>query len=91
MVDGTCVLQARSLTVRYYGRIGGIEDLSLTVDRGETIALVGTNGSGKTSALRALAGFLAQDTGRIMVAMSFSTDETSPAVARSRLRRSGSR
>ena len=66
MADGPCVLQARSLTVRYYGRIGGIEDLSLTVDRGETIALVGTNGSGKTSALRALAGFLAQDTGSIM-------------------------
>ncbi len=45
----------------------GLLDLALDLDvaAGETVALLGPNGSGKTTALRCLAGLLPVDTGRI--------------------------
>ncbi len=39
--------------------------LSLTLAAGEILALTGPNGSGKTSLLRAIAGFIAPDEGRV--------------------------
>ena len=39
-----------------YGRIKALKGLSLEVRRGETVALVGANGAGKTTFLRALSG-----------------------------------
>ena len=59
------LLEARELTVQYFGKIGGIRDLSLSISPGECVALVGTNGSGKTSALRSFAGFLPGDAARV--------------------------
>lgn len=44
-------------------------DLSLTLDAGRTLALEGPNGSGKTSLLRAIAGFLEPRAGSIRVRM----------------------
>ncbi|GIE97713.1 ABC transporter ATP-binding protein [Paractinoplanes rishiriensis] len=38
-------------------------DISLRIDRGETVALLGPNGAGKTTALRALAGLTALSAG----------------------------
>lgn len=42
------------------------EGLSLSLSAGEAIALVGANGAGKTSLLRAIAGFLRPDAGKIV-------------------------
>ena len=42
-----------------------IRDLTFGVGSGEVVALTGANGAGKTSLLRALAGFLRPDTGTI--------------------------
>lgn len=39
-----------------YGRIKALKGISLEVRRGETVALVGANGAGKTTFLRALSG-----------------------------------
>jgi ABC-type branched-subunit amino acid transport system ATPase component len=50
-------LSVEGLSVRY-GPVSGVEDVSFTVTRGETVALVGPNGAGKTSTLRAIAGLL---------------------------------
>ncbi|MFL6196070.1 MAG: ABC transporter ATP-binding protein [Thermoanaerobaculia bacterium] len=44
-----------------------LRELSLTVERGEIIALLGPSGSGKTTALRLIAGFEAPDRGHIRV------------------------
>ena len=41
-------------------------DLSLTAAAGEAVALTGANGAGKTSLLRAIAGFLRPDAGSIV-------------------------
>ncbi|HYC68379.1 heme ABC exporter ATP-binding protein CcmA [Brevundimonas sp.] len=53
-------------------------DLSLTLAAGEAVALTGANGAGKTSLLRALAGFLRPDAGSIAFA------DADPAAARRR-------
>ncbi|HYF40461.1 MAG TPA: ABC transporter ATP-binding protein [Gemmatimonadales bacterium] len=44
-----------------------VEHLSLSLDRGEILALLGPSGSGKTTTLRLLAGFEVPDTGRVLV------------------------
>ena len=51
-------------------RFGGLEALAgldLRVERGECIAIVGANGSGKTTALRALSGVMELDGGEILL------------------------
>ncbi len=48
-----------------YGRQVVLEDVSLTVDRGEFLALVGPNGSGKSTLLRVLLGRLEPTAGTV--------------------------
>jgi branched-chain amino acid transport system ATP-binding protein len=52
--DGV-MLQARELHARY-GEIEALHGVDLTVERGAIVALLGANGAGKTSTLRALTG-----------------------------------
>jgi branched-chain amino acid transport system ATP-binding protein len=51
------ILQVEGLSVRY-GAIRAVEELTLSVPRGKTVCLIGANGAGKTSALKALSGLL---------------------------------
>ena len=52
------LLRIEKLTKRYSPRdLPAVEDLSLTVDKGEIVALLGPSGGGKTTALRLIAGF----------------------------------
>ncbi len=51
------VLAVRELEVRY-SRVRALERASLTVRRGEIVALVGANGAGKTTMLRAVSGLV---------------------------------
>jgi molybdate transport system ATP-binding protein len=54
------------LTARIVVRLGTLDlDVSLRVEDGEVVALLGPNGSGKTTVLRALAGLRPIDDGRI--------------------------
>lgn len=50
-----------------YPEILAVEPLSLTVQAGETLALVGPNGSGKTTLLKGAAGLVRATAGRIAV------------------------
>jgi zinc transport system ATP-binding protein len=49
------VLEVRNLSVRF-GKVQIFEDLSFSVRRGTTLAIIGPNGSGKTMLFRALLG-----------------------------------
>ena len=58
-VDGTYELQLEHVAYRYPGAAEDtIHDLSLTLHRGEKVALVGLNGAGKTTLVKLLCGFL---------------------------------
>jgi branched-chain amino acid transport system ATP-binding protein len=48
-----------------YGQLKAVRGVSLTIDKGETVALVGANGAGKTTLLRAIAGAHRIAAGRI--------------------------
>ncbi len=52
-----------------FGDVQVLHDLSLSLAEGEILALLGLSGSGKTTALRLLAGFETPNRGRIVVAV----------------------
>lgn len=52
------LLRADNLALRYPNGALGIEDVSIEIDEGQIVALVGANGAGKTTTCRALSGFL---------------------------------
>ena len=51
-----------------YGAITALRGLSLAVGQGEVVALIGANGAGKTSTLRAISGMLKPRSGHIRLA-----------------------
>ena len=63
----TSYLSIEDLSVSY-GGVRVLDRVSLGVERGEMIALLGSSGCGKTTLLRAIAGFVTPDTGAIRVA-----------------------
>ena len=52
---------------KYYGRVVGLERLSLTVEPGEVFGFLGANGAGKTTAIRLMMDLLRPTAGRSAV------------------------
>lgn len=50
----------------YYGSVQALRSVSLTVNEGEMIALVGANGAGKTTTLRTISGLISPRSGSIV-------------------------
>jgi branched-chain amino acid transport system permease protein len=76
------VLSARDLR-KGFGGVVAVDRLSLELRRGETAALIGPNGSGKTTALRLISGAMPPDAGSIALG---ATDLTAaPTAERVRL------
>ena len=48
-----------------YGQIDALKGVTVSVGRGQLVALIGTNGAGKSTTLRAISGLIAARTGRI--------------------------
>jgi branched-chain amino acid transport system ATP-binding protein len=49
----------------YYGHIHALKDLSLTVDKGEIVTLIGGNGAGKSTTLNTMSGLIKPRQGSI--------------------------
>jgi ABC-2 type transport system ATP-binding protein len=72
------VLEARGLR-KTYGELVALDLLDLEVRPGECVALIGHNGSGKTTTLRLVAGLLEPSEGRVTVAGGDLSEERSRA------------
>lgn len=51
----------------YYGNIHALKGISLTVEEGEIVSLIGANGAGKTTTLRSISGLLPPRQGTIIL------------------------
>jgi branched-chain amino acid transport system ATP-binding protein len=51
----------------YYGNIHALKGISLTVNKGEIVTLIGSNGAGKSTTLRTISGILAPRQGEILL------------------------
>jgi ribose transport system ATP-binding protein len=60
------LLEARSLTKSFPG-VRALKGVSLTVGRGEVVAVIGENGAGKSTLMKILAGVQTADTGEIRI------------------------
>ena len=49
----------------YYGKIHALKDISLNIDKGEIVTLIGANGAGKSSSLKTMSGLLRPRKGSI--------------------------
>jgi branched-chain amino acid transport system ATP-binding protein len=49
----------------YYGHIHALKGISLTVDQGEIVTLIGSNGAGKSTTIRTIAGLLHPREGQV--------------------------
>jgi ABC-2 type transport system ATP-binding protein len=52
---------------RSFGAIRAVQDLNLSVERGEVLGLLGPNGAGKSTTMRMIAGLLPPSSGRVTV------------------------
>jgi len=51
----------------YYGSIHALKGISLNVEKGEIVTLIGANGAGKSTALRTISGLMKPRGGRILL------------------------
>ncbi len=58
------MLEVKDINV-YYGAIHAIKGISLAVEEGEIVTLIGANGAGKSTTLRTISGLLKPKTGAI--------------------------
>jgi putative spermidine/putrescine transport system ATP-binding protein len=56
-----------AVTFRYPGAAAGVENIDLTIEPGELVAMVGPSGSGKSTCLKLVAGFFTPSIGRICI------------------------
>ena len=63
----TALVQAEGLR-RSFGDLTAVDDVSLSVEAGQVLALLGPDGAGKTTTIRLLCGALKADAGRVILA-----------------------
>ena len=60
----TAILQTNNLSIRFGGVVGA-SDISVTVNKGEVIGVIGANGAGKTTFVNLVTGYLKPSSGTI--------------------------
>ncbi len=65
-MSGDIILEARGL-VKRYGHVTALDGMDFSLRAGEVLAVIGDNGAGKSSLIKALSGALIPDAGEIRV------------------------
>ena len=60
------ILEIQNLT-KYYGKIKGVENLSLKLEKGEIFGFIGPNGAGKSTTIRAIMNIINKTSGKILI------------------------
>jgi ABC-2 type transport system ATP-binding protein len=50
-----------------FGALTAVDDVSLTVERGQLVGLLGPNGAGKTTTVSVISGLIAPDRGEVLI------------------------
>ncbi|MFZ2625839.1 MAG: ABC transporter ATP-binding protein [Propionibacterium sp.] len=61
----TAMLEVKDLVVAY-GRVRAVKGISFSIDEGQIVCLLGTNGAGKSTTLRTISGLLRPESGSIL-------------------------
>src|SRR5919197_2001792 len=67
MSDDRSVAIALEGVAKRFGKVGAVQDVTLSIGEGEFFSLLGPSGCGKTTTLRMIAGFEVPDEGRIVL------------------------
>ncbi len=76
------LIEVNGLSKRF-GALQAVDDISLTVTRGEVLGFLGPNGAGKSTTMKMITGFLSPSAGRVSIA-GFDI-ESSPLEAKTRM------
>ena len=60
------VLEIQKLT-KYYGKIKGVENLSLKLEEGEIFGFIGPNGAGKSTTIRSIMNLINKTKGKVLI------------------------
>ena len=58
------ILEIKNLT-KYYGKIKGVENLSLSLEEGEIFGFIGPNGAGKSTTIRSVMNLINKTKGTV--------------------------
>ena len=78
---GDPIVEVRNLTHSYAGGDPAVNDVALTLRRGEYVAIIGQNGSGKTTLVKHLNGLLRPTQGEVLIAGEPTRSQTLRALA----------
>lgn len=59
------ILEIKNLT-KYYGKVLGVKDLSLTLNEGEIFGFIGPNGAGKSTTIRSILNLVNKTSGEVL-------------------------
>jgi ABC-2 type transport system ATP-binding protein len=60
------ILEIKNLT-KYYGKIKGVENLSLSLEEGEIFGFIGPNGAGKSTTIRSIMNLINKTKGTVLI------------------------
>src|ERR1700733_3459602 len=75
------MLDVSNLTVSY-GEVEAVKGVSFTVGRGQTVAMIGANGAGKSSIMRCISGLVPAKGGEIRCEGALVTGRPAASIAR---------
>jgi len=63
---GNTILEIKNLT-KYYGKVRGVENLSLKLEEGEIFGFIGPNGAGKSTTIRSIMNLINKTSGEVLI------------------------